>query len=204
MIKIYFVRTIFYLLFMSIFSMSAIAHNESLKGKIQFKNGLSVSDVTVAIKSLNKYSLTNQDGEFEFSALPYGKYELEVFSLEIRKSLFEIEHDKKLKTVTLEVEPSLIDLDEVIISANSKKKELETQGFAVNVIEMQRIAVQSVQTNELLDKVAGVKIRQEGGLGSRIDYNIKDYRVMLSESLLMVFQCPIMVHPFLLTVYLQL
>jgi outer membrane cobalamin receptor len=54
----------------------------------------------------------------------------------------------------------------------SHNKEIATQGYAVNVIDTKGIEMQSIQANELLDRSAGVRIRQSGGLGSRIEYNI--------------------------------
>jgi outer membrane receptor protein involved in Fe transport len=60
----------------------------------------------------------------------------------------------------------------VRVQRNTVKREIETSGFAVNVIETAKAALQSVQTNELLDRSAGVRIRQDGGMGSHIHYNI--------------------------------
>lgn len=74
-------------------------------------------------------------------------------------------------------------LKEVQVSTVSQKTRMETQGFAVNVIETKRAATQSVQTIELLERVAGVKVRQDGGLGSRTTYNING----LSGSAIKIF-----------------
>jgi outer membrane receptor protein involved in Fe transport len=74
--------------------------------------------------------------------------------------------------ISIRMKRAVLNLSEVVISANSVKREIETKGFAVNVIETQKTAIQSVQTNELLDRSAGVRVRQDGGLGSRINYNI--------------------------------
>ncbi|MDY3316502.1 TonB-dependent receptor [Riemerella anatipestifer] len=54
----------------------------------------------------------------------------------------------------------------------SVKSEIEKKGFAVNVIETKEIALRNVQTVELLDKSVGVRVRQNGGLGSDINLNI--------------------------------
>ncbi len=65
------------------------------------------------------------------------------------------------------------EIEEVIfVKVKSVKSELEKQGFAMNVIETEEAALRNVQTNELLDRTVGVRIRQNGGLGSRIDYNL--------------------------------
>lgn len=156
----------------NLFSLSAIAQTATLAGVVRLNDGKSVSDATVVIKNLDKYTLTNKNGKFKFSEINYGKYEIEVVSVEIKKKIFQINFDGNSNPLNLIVEPSSVDLNEVIVSANSKKKEIETKGFAVNVIETQEISVQSIQTNELLDRTAGVRVRQDGGLGSHIKYNI--------------------------------
>lgn len=162
----------FIFILISFCSLSSIAQAASLKGTIKFENGKPVADATVVIKSSNTHVLTNEDGKFEFADITYGKYEIEVVSIEIRPKTFHIHFKDTYTPATLVVEPSDINLNEIVVSASSKKKEIETNGFAVSVIEPQKIAVQSIQTNELLDRTAGVRIRQDGGLGSRIKYNI--------------------------------
>lgn len=148
------------------------AESSLLIGRVLLKNGQAVTSATVGIRKLNRYSLTDEKGEFRIASVPYGEHEIEIFSLEIEASTFKVDFTAESKPFTFEVEPSLITLDEVTVSATSQKKKIETIGFAVNVIEPERIAAQSIQTNELLDRTAGVRVRQDGGLGSQIKYNI--------------------------------
>jgi outer membrane receptor protein involved in Fe transport len=64
------------------------------------------------------------------------------------------------------------ELDNIEIKGKSKKQKLETKGFAVNVIETKEISFRNIQTNELLNQTAGVRVRQNGGLGSNVEYNL--------------------------------
>lgn len=52
------------------------------------------------------------------------------------------------------------------------KEKLEREGFAVNVVETKDMVIRNIQTTELLDRTAGLRLRQDGGLGSRINFNI--------------------------------
>lgn len=155
----------------------------TFSGIVKLKNGQPVTSATVFIEELNSVSTTGEDGRFEFEEVTPGRYKVVIFSLEINKKTFEVEVKDNSSPFMLEVEPSMIRLDEVLVSGNSKKKEIETKGFAVNVIEVQKLATQSVQTNELLDRAAGVRVRQDGGLGSKVTYNING----LSGSAIKVF-----------------
>ncbi|CAN0380398.1 unnamed protein product, partial [Ectocarpus sp. 4 AP-2014] len=48
----------------------------------------------------------------------------------------------------------------------------ETQGFVVNIIETKEASIRNIQTNELLNTTVGVKLRQNGGLGSNVEYSL--------------------------------
>lgn len=64
-------------------------------------------------------------------------------------------------------------IEQVTLSkAEAIKTEIEKEGYAVNVIETKELSLRNIQTNELLDRSAGVRIRQNGGLGSHTHYNI--------------------------------
>jgi outer membrane cobalamin receptor len=59
-----------------------------------------------------------------------------------------------------------------VVNVKTEKTKIETKGFAVNVIETKTAASRNMQTNELLSRTVGVRIRQNGGLGSDVNYNI--------------------------------
>ncbi|WP_327984380.1 TonB-dependent receptor [Bergeyella porcorum] len=65
------------------------------------------------------------------------------------------------------------DIEGVTLSkAQAIKAEIEREGYAVNVVETKELALRNLQTNEILDRTAGLRIRQDGGLGSRINFNL--------------------------------
>ncbi len=65
------------------------------------------------------------------------------------------------------------DIEGVTLSkAQAIKAEIEREGYAVNVVETKELSLRNLQTNEILDRTAGLRIRQDGGLGSRINFNL--------------------------------
>lgn len=165
-------KTYILVLILNFISFGIFAENTSFTGVVKLKNGNPVADATVVIKGLDKHSLTDQDGKFTFSGVDYGKYEVEVISVEIQNTVFHIDFNTKYSPKVLEVNQSDVSLKEVVVNAKTQKKEIETKGFAVNVIETQKFTLQSVQTNELLGRAAGVIVLQDAGLGSKVKYNI--------------------------------
>jgi outer membrane receptor protein involved in Fe transport len=63
-------------------------------------------------------------------------------------------------------------LQNVQITGKSAKKKLETSGFAVAIIETKEASLRNLTTNELLDRSVGVRVRQNGGIGSNVEYNL--------------------------------
>ncbi len=74
-------------------------------------------------------------------------------------------------------------MSEVVVHGKSKAREIKSGGFAVGVLDMAKADIRSIQATELLDRASGVKLRQSGGMGSDVDYNING----LSGSSIRVF-----------------
>lgn len=160
-------------LFTVILNISLFGQSGTFNGVVKMTDGLPVVAVVVAIKNLNQQTITDEKGHFEFKNLQHGRYEFVIGSIEIVTKSFQIEVKGNKNRIEFIVDPAEgFITEEVLVSVKTQKKELETNGFAVNVIETQLASLQSLQTNELLDRSAGIRIRQDGGLGSRVNYNL--------------------------------
>lgn len=91
-----------------------------------------------------------------------------VFSQEKQPTEKKAKNEKKIRKEIEEAE----ELHTVSIKGKSKKQKIETTGFAVNVIETKEASLRNLTTNELLDRSVGVRVRQNGGLGSNVEYNL--------------------------------
>ena len=145
----------------------------TVTGLITDENGAPAAKVTIGVQHTGSFTLSGADGWYLLQ-LPAGKHQL---------SSSMVGYETQHAAITITGSDTIIQnfrlkkndkerLEEVKVEGLSKKRIIETSGFAVNVIETQKYAAQSIQTNELLDRSAGVRIRQDGGLGSHIHYNI--------------------------------
>ncbi|WP_420153204.1 TonB-dependent receptor [Siphonobacter sp.] len=144
----------------------------TVKGNIHFEGGTGVEHVTVRIKNSNVVTMSDQQGGFELKNVPYGHQEILITSVEIQPRSLKLSVHKSSHSVSVLVNKAVQDLAEVQVTHKTEKKELETQGFAVNVIETKDVATRNFQTNEMLDRTVGVRVRQNGGLGSAVTYNL--------------------------------
>ena len=139
----------------------------------EFGSHLNQAKVTLKNSTQSQSVQSDKEGNYVFHNVANGTYQLSLV------------HNNKQETLNIEVKDKDVtfdlylfsddkhqSLEEIVIHAESDKVKLEKKGFAVNVIETGESSLRNMQTNELLDRSAGVKIRQDGGLGSRINYNL--------------------------------
>ena len=160
------------LIFCLFFSISIWAQNGKVSGIIKFENNEPAVNVLVFLQGTEKSALTDENGNFEINTIPYGKYRLETSTVEAEKQTTPIEINSPNTKANISIKRVNNQLSEVVVSKKTEKKEIETKGFAVNVIETKQAGLRNIQTNELLDRTVGVRIRQNGGLGSDVNYNI--------------------------------
>ena len=166
---------IFYLLIVfTLFHITAFAQQTfSVKGKVHKENGEVVSHVTIKLDGTNLTAITDINGLYEFKNVPAGKYNLLISSIEIESKILQLNVNKNYPDLHIHIdEKGGFSIDEVRIERKTVKKELETSGFAVAIIETKEASLRNLTTNELLDRAVGVRVRQNGGIGSQIEYNL--------------------------------
>lgn len=160
-------------IFLSLIAYVADAQTGTLSGKVTSSTGAPVEGATITLKELDKKTLTNDKGQYELRSVKPGTYTLVISSVEI---------EVKSMTITVGgagavVNPKVklrrnLELDQVVIGGKTVKKEIETSGFAVAIIETKEASLRNLTTNELLDRAVGVRVRQNGGVGSNVEYNL--------------------------------
>lgn len=162
-----------YIIFSFLFSLLAFSQNGTISGILLFENNQPATDVLVFLQGTQKSAVTNENGAFKINDVSFGTYVLETSSMEAQNSLQNINLNVPALKVEFKLQKrSSEELKEVVVTTLSEKKKIENTGFAVNVIETKAAGLRNLQTNELLDRTAGVRIRQNGGLGSEVKYAI--------------------------------
>lgn len=145
--------------------------NATVSGTVRSGNGEPIEFATVYVKVAALGAITDENGTY-YLDLPAGEYEFVFTHLNYEEALLNVsvkEGENNVADMIMMENPVM--LSDVVVTGNMAQA-LERKGFAVNVIETGQIALQSVQVNEILDRTAGVRIRQDGGMGSSVNYNI--------------------------------
>lgn len=161
-----------HLLYHAAFAQAPAPPTSVVKGRIRDEKGSAVGYATVRLQGSNVATLSGSDGTYELKPVPHGNHEIQVTSVEIKSRTQKIHVHRSSHELHFSVSREVRDLNEVQIVQKTEKKEIETQGFAANVIETKTVATRNFQTNELLNRTVGIRVRQNGGLGSAVNYNL--------------------------------
>lgn len=155
-----------------LFGIPVFSQNATLKGNVQLPDNTPVINAHIIIESLSKYTASDHKGNYILENIPYGKHILKVSSLEYGEMTIKVDITENPFIENIIINPSSNQLSEVVVNGQTKANKIETKGYAVNAIETKDISLQSIQANEILDQSAGIQVKQNGGLGSRLTYNI--------------------------------
>lgn len=144
----------------------------TLSGNIILDDELPVINAHIQIVGTNHTAITDFDGKFSIDELKYGAYKITVSTIEAKKTTVSTTINGKNNTITISLKSKTNELKEVTVNGKTKNTKIETQGFAANAINTKEAGLRNIQTNELLNTTVGVKIRQNGGLGSNIHYSL--------------------------------
>lgn len=145
---------------------------QSIKGLVRDELGEGIPGITIQELNTNNGTFSDIDGSFslqlvsgfpvklKFSGIGYQDQNITLTS----SKFFEI----KLPTSTEQ-------LESVQVVGKSEATVLREQPYAVTVVDVKALKSQNLDVNEVLGSVSGVRIRQQGGLGSSFDFSLNGF-----------------------------
>jgi outer membrane receptor protein involved in Fe transport len=156
-----------------ILSFQARAQNTSLSGYVKTERDVAIPGASVKIKDSGLGTTTNNDGFFSISNVKPGNYTLQVSAVG-HKDISQVVTIKtgKQPAINFKLPESQTDLNEVKVFGKTETQEVKEQAFTVNAIETKQFANTTADLNQVLNRTAGVKVREEGGMGSDFNFSI--------------------------------
>lgn len=159
------------LLFLCLPLVNVLAQNKvTLSGEIKEKDGTPLSPVTIAVANTTSGTYTNEKGRYSISLLP-GKYTLVISFLgyETIQASIDIRSNKKMNFV---MEESTVTLGSVEVYGKTKSQQVKEGVFAVNALDVKPLINSLNNLSTMVNRTTGIKIREEGGVGSDFDLSI--------------------------------
>ena len=160
----------------SFFAYPAFAQqNTNLNGLVVDKGGNSVPGVLIKISPISKGLLTDADGKFSIN-LPSGKsYSLEFSFMGFVNHTEKITLGSETKTLKISLADDTNDLEEFTVLGKSELREIEERAFNVEVVDARKLHHTNLDLGHALDRVSGVRVRESGGVGSRMNFSLNGF-----------------------------
>ncbi len=166
----YFIR-IFLLLFVCLRPVIAVSQNSvAMSGIITDKQGIPLPLVAVAINGTSAGTYTDDNGAYSLRVHP-GEIAVVVSSIGYKtiKKTVVIHHDK---TLNFTLEEDAVTLNSVEVYGKSQTQKMREGALSLNALDVKPVINSLNSLNDLVNRTAGIKVREEGGVGSDFDLSI--------------------------------
>ncbi|MGB7843189.1 MAG: TonB-dependent receptor [Salinimicrobium sp.] len=162
--------------FCLLLSSSLSAQNGEISGIVKSIAGEVLPGVTVLLKGTNKGAMTDMEGRFKVPNIDPGNYVLEATYVG-----FEAQQKKVILTsnievvVNFELREKTEDLHAVTVQGKSLTGRVREQAYTVNAISTKDLYNSTRDVQQVLDRLPGVRIMEDGGLGSDFNFTLNGF-----------------------------
>lgn len=150
----------------------AQSNKVTISGFVQDVNGEALPFSNVALKNTAIGTVSNANGHFSLQIDTPENAVIIVSYIGYKSKEFTLEDYSAVDDLFFKLEPKKQQIDEVFVGAKSVSTHIEQQGFTATSIPLKELQKESVELNQVLNQSAGIIVREQGGLGSRVNYSI--------------------------------
>jgi outer membrane receptor protein involved in Fe transport len=154
-----------------IYIKAAVSGDQVISGQVT-SDGQSIPGAKVSLSG-NSAVVTDNNGDYLLKGLTAGDYQITVNSIGSGTASRNIRlpEGENLK-VDFKLEQGQQQLTEVAVIGKNESQKNKESGFNMNVLETGRFNNSTRDLNQLLNATTGVRIREQGGLGSNFNFSL--------------------------------
>ncbi len=163
------------LLLFSLVLMESAAQTLSIDGVVTDRHEEGIPGVTVSIKGSIRGTSTDNNGRFTIKNISDAPFTLLFSSVGYEDQEKQINNSTSVSKLHITLKESTTELRTVQVLGKSETAEIREQPYAVSVIDVKPLQIQNLDINQVLNTVSGVRIREEGGLGSNFNFSLNGF-----------------------------
>ena len=147
----------------------------TLKGTVKSSDGKPVYGAGIEISQLKESISTDNAGVFQLVSIPMGTYTVRIshVGFAVLEKRITVPGDRKALQFILQDLDT--DLDEVTVVGRTLAQETNRQAFNVSAIDAKKLYNTTLDISGALDRVAGVRVRESGGVGSNFNLSLNGF-----------------------------
>ncbi|RZK92783.1 MAG: TonB-dependent receptor [Pedobacter sp.] len=149
-------------------------NNVQLKGKVLDQLGQSLSGVSVSIGL--KTTITNAQGDYSINVETNGTHNVKLSLVGYVKIEKEIKVTASERVFDFVLAENVNTLSNVVITGKTETDRAKEQAVKSTVIDLKEAYNKPTTVTELMNRTAGIRIRQTGGLGASADVSLNGFQ----------------------------
>lgn len=147
-----------------------------ISGEVVDEKGNPVGAADIIIDDGTYGTTSDVDGKYEIDQIDSGKYYIKVnlIGFETQEETVSIKSDEE-KTVDFTLEETAQQMGEVLLQGKSQAAKIDETSFNVKAVRAQAFQNSTVDAAGILNRQSGVRVRQEGGLGSDYTFSLNGF-----------------------------
>ncbi len=143
------------------FCFATQAQTSQIRGTVHFNN-TPQEFVNIYVKSLKKGTTTDQNGQFEFSDIPYGVYKVQASFMGFQTQVKTINLESDFVDLQFKMKENIELLDQIVVTGTKTFKRKTDSPIIVNVIDSRRLSeTQSCNISEGLKFQPGLRVETD-------------------------------------------
>ncbi|MBB6613181.1 TonB-dependent receptor [Pontibacter sp. Tf4] len=170
-----------FFIFLAILCLSNTALSQSIgkasiSGKIIASSADALAGVTVVIKEAKVGTTTDEKGQFNLLEITPGNYTLVVsmIGFESQEKNIQLKESQNL-TINFTLQDKSFDIEGVEVIGKSATTQVNEQAYSVTAISTKELQNSTSDAKEVLNRVSGVRVLEEGGLGSNASFSLNGF-----------------------------
>ncbi|MEM8968086.1 MAG: TonB-dependent receptor [Bacteroidota bacterium] len=161
------------LTFLSLFlAQLTYAQTATIQGKVVDPQNVAIPGITIMLNN-DRGVATDVSGSFAIRNIAPGKHTLAISGVGYQTQTLPVTLEVgQTKQLTIRLDEGTTQMNEVTVVGQSETTEIESKGFNVEAVATRPLGAQSLDLNRVLDRTAGIRIRQSGGMGSDFVYSL--------------------------------
>jgi outer membrane receptor protein involved in Fe transport len=149
--------------------------NGTISGQVLNNESQPVAGASVFLKGQPGRKQTDDSGHFRLTA-PAGSYELTISFVGYSQKKIKV----KINAGTDQVVDNLVlsgnnEMNEVNVLGKTQVKKAREQAFSLSVIDTKQLYNTSADLNQVMNRTYGVRIREDGGVGSNFNFSLNGF-----------------------------
>ena len=148
----------------------------AISGVIRDSSGEPVPAATVKLVNTATAVISNDKGNYRINQVKPGKYVLQIHSIGFAKTSREVQvEDGGNLIVNFNLKENIQQMETVSVIGRSEIQQVNRQAYNVVAVDAKRLHNSTLDISHALDRVSGIRVREAGGLGSRMDFSLNGF-----------------------------